>query len=154
MAANATSSSVTLTYNHPCKELVWVIRKDAVTTGDEPEPFNFEGNQGYHNDSFTNFKLQLNGHDRMKEREPEYYRVSCPRKAHSNIPNRHVYCYPFALKPEEWEPSGSCNFSRIDSATAKFTRPASAPAASLYMFCRSVNLMKVVSGMAGIRYAN
>ena len=62
-----------------------------------------------------------------------------------------VYNYSFAVDPEDWKPSGSCNFSRIDTVSLKFTGLSHS---TLFFFYRNFNVMKIVAGMAGLRYAN
>ena len=62
-------------------------------------------------------KLQLNGHDRFQERLGSYFNLVQPYQHHTNIPITGINVYSFALKPEEHQPSGTCNMSRIDNAT-------------------------------------
>ena len=62
-------------------------------------------------------KLQLNGQDRFSEREGTYFDVVQPYQAHTRSPDTGINVYSFALRPEEHQPSGTCNFSRIDNAT-------------------------------------
>ncbi len=62
-------------------------------------------------------KLQLNGQDRFSEREGTYFSWVQPYQAHTRNPDEGINVYSFALRPEEHQPSGTCNFSRIDNAT-------------------------------------
>jgi hypothetical protein len=62
-------------------------------------------------------KLQLNGQDRFSEREGSYFSWVQPFQAHTRCPDEGINVYSFALRPEEHQPSGTCNFSRIDNAT-------------------------------------
>ena len=66
-------------------------------------------------------KLQLNGHDRFSEREGRYFNLVQPYQHHENVPSQGINVYSFALKPEEHQPSGTCNMSRIDNATLQLT---------------------------------
>lgn len=66
-------------------------------------------------------KLQLNGHDRFSGREGRYFNLVQPYQHHENIPSAGINVYSFGLKPEEHQPSGTCNFSRIDNATLQLT---------------------------------
>ena len=71
-------------------------------------------------------KLMLNGQDRFSEREGSYFDLVQPYQHHTRNPDSGINCYSFALRPEEHQPSGSCNFSRIDNATLQlvlFTTP-------------------------------
>jgi hypothetical protein len=62
-------------------------------------------------------KLQLNGQDRFSEREGSYFNLVQPYQSHTRAPDEGINVYSFALRPEEHQPSGTCNFSRIDNAT-------------------------------------
>ncbi len=61
-------------------------------------------------------KLQINGHDRFSTRPGSYFRRVQPYQFHGGVPDVPIYVYSFALRPEEFQPSGTCNFSRIDNA--------------------------------------
>jgi hypothetical protein len=61
-----------------------------------------------------------------------------------------VNVYSFALKPEEHQPSGTCNFSRID--TAKLELSASATIGNIYAV--NYNVLRIMSGMGGLAYSN
>merc|ERR1711966_363169 len=102
---NSETNKVRMNFNHPVKELVWVADGDTAT------PLTWQDVTG-------NVKMLLNGHDRFAERDSTYFRLVQPYQHHTRIPDdKHVHCYSFALKPEEHQPSGTCNFSRIDNAT-------------------------------------
>ena len=71
---------------------------------------------GYSFNTFSTAKLQLNGHDRFGERNADYFRLVQPSQHLPGSTKKYIYTYSFALKPAEHQPSGTCNFSRIDSA--------------------------------------
>ena len=73
-------------------------------------------------------KLQLNGHDRFAGREGRYFNLVQPYQHHENVPVVGINVYSFGLKPEEHQPSGTCNFSRIDNATLQLALTAAAVA--------------------------
>ena len=75
-----------------------------------------EGDLSEKYDWMKDAKLQINGHDRFSTRPASYFRRVQPYQFHSGAPEVPVYCYSFALRPEEFQPSGTCNFSRIDNA--------------------------------------
>ena len=64
-----------------------------------------------------------------------------------------IYCYSFALKPEEHQPSGTCNFSRIDSAQLIFD-DAPGSDSNLKVFAVNYNVLRIMSGMGGLAYSN
>jgi hypothetical protein len=65
-----------------------------------------------------------------------------------------IYCYSFALKPEEHQPSGTCNFSRIDSAKMIFDDAPGDENTSLKVFAVNYNVLRIMSGMGGLAYSN
>ena len=103
-------------------------------------------------------KLQLNGQDRFSEREGSYFDVVQPYQHHTRAPDTGINLYSFALRPEEHQPSGSCNFSRIDNAVLQLVLSsgtvAGSSTAKVRVYALSYNVLRVMSGMAGIAYSN
>ena len=100
------------------------------------------------------FKLVLNGQDRFKEQTGKYFNAVQPYQHHSGSPMPGVYAYSFALKPEEHQPTGTCNFSRIDNAQVAIKTKASATATNLNMFAVNYNVLRIQSGMGGLAFSN
>ena len=103
-------------------------------------------------------KLQLNGQDRFSEREGSYFDVVQPFQHHTRNPDTGINVYSFALRPEEHQPSGSCNFSRIDNATLQLVLSSATvggtATAKVRVYATNYNVLRVMSGMAGIAYSN
>jgi len=102
------------------------------------------------------FKLILNGQDRFKEQDGKYFNQVQPFQHHSGNPYPGIYSYSFALKPEEHQPTGTCNFSRIDNAQVSITTKAGTPEAhsTLNMFAVNYNVLRIQSGMGGLAFSN
>ncbi|GLC54540.1 hypothetical protein PLESTB_000877500 [Pleodorina starrii] len=66
-------------------------------------------------------RLQLNGHDRMDTRDSKYWNCVQPYQYFENVPSKGINIYSFAVKPADAQPSGTCNFSRIDNAILNLT---------------------------------
>jgi hypothetical protein len=66
--------------------------------------------------------------------------------------NQYIYVYSFALNPEELQPSGTCNFSRIDNATLVLTGGTNTGIAKV--FAVNYNVLRIMSGMGGLAYSN
>jgi hypothetical protein len=162
-----------LTFNHPCKELFWVFRRvDNVENNDQ---FNFSsfpvGEEKLGGDLLQFAVLRLNGHYRFNPaRGPLFFRQWQPFIHHTRIPDSNLYVYSFALRPEEHQPSGTCNFSRIDNTILEYgldtranfvspvlpgvTRPRPATGCLLNVFARNYNVLRIMSGMGGLAYSN
>ena len=105
--------------------------------------------------SLDKFKLQLNGQDRFAEQDGKYFNQVQSYYHHTGNPVPGIYSYSFALKPEHHQPSGTCNFSRIDNATAVVTMKATTPKNTNFaMFAVNYNVLRVMDGMGGLAYSN
>jgi len=220
-SATNTSNKIKLNFNHPTKELIWVVQKDDVistTVAGGPQWFNYtdavdktyftgtpsdplgggigEGDDAAFNPQslplfsnvsgslgisssvgaiststgfpgFSSFplfdsgknpvaraKLQLNGHDRFAERDGRYFNLVQPYQHHTNVPPTGINVYSFGLKPEEHQPSGTCNFSRIDNATLQLTLTAETGTAKIRVYATNYNVLRIMSGMGGLAYSN
>ena len=103
-------------------------------------------------------KLQLNGQDRFSEREGTYFSLVQPFQHHTRNPDEGINVYSFALRPEEHQPSGSCNFSRIDNATLQLVLSnatvSGTKTAKVRVYATNYNVLRVMSGMGGLAYSN
>jgi len=186
--------AVTLRFNHPVKELIWIIDNSSVgacgvsSTGER----RFE--------IIKSGLLQLNGKDRFKVRKGTYFTIKQRYDHHSgsplkylfeaiysgdlrnfkknwdqfsafNIPSEAIHTYSFALNPEKTVPSGTCNFSRLDNVVLELefygtdasnscegsVLPCTHPTPnfrSLWVFAINYNVLRIMSGMAGLVYCN
>ena len=225
-SVGSSSNKIKLNFNHPCKELVWVVQPDehvnycdSLVGGKTmykalgAQPFNysdavdalpnalsafaskdsltgatefigtdgmFEGAPGasgsesdaaafvlaetalnmhcWGENPVVTAKLQLNGQDRFSEREGSYFDTVQPYQHHTRAPDSGINVYSFALRPEEHQPSGSCNFSRIDNAVLQLVLSAntvkSTNTAKVRVYAVNYNVLRVMSGMAGVAYSN
>jgi len=103
-------------------------------------------------------KLQLNGQDRFSEREGTYFDLVQPWQHHNRHPDTGINVYSFALRPEEHQPSGTCNFSRIDNATLQLVLSnatvAGTKTAKVRVYAVNYNVLRIMSGMGGMAYSN
>ena len=175
---SAGANSVRLTFNHPTKFLTWVGRSSSNTgtTSTSPrDPFTdftvAMGAAGNVTDSATgpifvddmdqarfpalsDGRLQLNGQDRFAVRTAEYFNYVQPYQHFTGCPDLGINVYSFALKPEEHQPSGSCNLSRIDNVNLLVTGAAASTSGTLSVYALSYNVFRVASGMGGLAYSN
>ena len=171
--------SIQLTMNHPVKELVWTIKPDDNTVWynytteifscnialDSNVAYNLK--QGDHYSNLTNTilgvvpsgqnpvvqaSLQLNGNDRFTPRDGDYFSLVQQYQHHTNISqNKGINVYSFALKPEEHQPSGTLNMSRIDTARLIVKSKSSG---TLKVWGTNYNVLRILSGMGGLAYSN
>jgi hypothetical protein len=210
------NARIKLSFNHPVKELVWVVSKDdflsdaeaakvygkqwfnysddfdytyvvggaaaasgaysdsnnvsLITADGERDAGSMPGmaaggaNNVYIPVSFENgtnpvstVELKLNGHDRFSMRDGRYFNLVQPYQHHENVPKVGINVYSFALKPEEHQPSGTCNMSRIDNATLTLnltSRFTSSVSAKVRVYAVNYNVLRIMSGMGGLAYSN
>ena len=197
---SSANNRIDLTFNHPVKELVWVVQPTVyrscktnlatsgmgVRTSDinptRLTPFTYDLNAVYEQ------RIQFNGQDRMDRRYGDYFNRVQPYQHHTSGPGttyyetqnpssssptvppssnvrmtsqRGIYMYSFALKPEESQPSGTCNFSRIDTATIVLDIDGAVPLNEqndqtwgVRVYATNYNILRIMSGMAGLAYSN
>jgi hypothetical protein len=96
-------------------------------------------------------KLQLNGQDRFSEREGSYFSWVQPYQSHTRNPDEGINVYSFALRPEEHQPSGTCNFSRIDNATLQLVLSNATvegtKTAKVRVYATNYNVLRIMSGI-------
>ena len=220
-STSSSSNKIKLNFNHPCKELVWVVQRDdnVADSGSYPAPvgkqwFNYtdafdttyvasgaQADSGAFSASYSNLvnpssastdrdagampgiaaggannvfipvsfengsnpvvtaKLQLNGHDRFSERDGRYFNLVQPYQHHENVPSQGINVYSFGLKPEEHQPSGTCNMSRIDNATLQLNLSDGAvktgsKTCKVRVYAVNYNVLRIMSGMGGLSFAN
>ena len=133
------------------------------------QPFNYGLDLAGNGNPVSVAKLQLNGQDRFDEQEGSYFNYVQPAQHHTHTPADGVNVYSFGLHPEQHQPSGTANLSRIDttllhlqfrdmlSATnggdRQFTLDV-VTGSDLWIFAFSYNVFRIMSGMGGLAYAN
>jgi hypothetical protein len=172
--ANSLNASLQLNFNHPIKEFIWVVQRNVMQN--RHEYFNWsslgfyeiqkadeQGNPepGNRNDLIVDAKIQLDGQDRFAAREAPYFRLVQPYQRHTAIPaDRFIYVYSLALRPEELQPSGTLNASRIDSIVLQLTiRPGEPNGTvsygnmSAFVYVVNYNVLRVIDGYAGLLFS-
>ena len=178
---NKGTNRIKLNFNHPCKELIWVAKSKGAFKKDRWYDYNLynasigelismsstsnyidgvEPKSESFNNPLKSAILQLNGNDRFAVREGLYFTHVQPYQHHTNVPvNNPINVYSFALKPEEHQPSGTLNMSRIDTATLMIE--AENPGTStdytydgINIYAVNYNVLRILSGMGGLAYSN
>ena len=176
-------TNVRLEFHHPVKELIWCFDDGApvnrwlwnVTSGTPEAWSGYAGNpwgtqpheslgvmrmgHGHwygevRDGPLDTFKMLFNGADRFGTQDGKYFNQVQPYYHHTGNPVPGIYSYSFALKPEVLQPSGTCNFSRIDNITAvPKTKNFPGTPIHMQMFATSYNVLRIISGMGGLAFA-
>jgi hypothetical protein len=158
---NKNTNRIKLNFNHPCKELVWAIRSTDVSTVywnnfSTAKKYGSGTDNDYYNSKnpTQQAKIMLNGNDRFSQRKGDYFSLVQPYQHHENTPDefhKGINVYSFALKPEEHQPSGTLNKSRIDTAVLSLS---SSVSGTIHIFAVNYNVLRILSGMGGLAYSN
>lgn len=154
---NMSSIRLDLNFKHPVLELIWLVkRKDLESTKDW---FNYSDKlltqlDDPYSDPIETAQLYLNGLERTTELENIYLRIYQPYRKHTNVPDAFIYVYSFAIKPEKYNPSGTCNFSHIDNAQLNITFKKNISESEVVVFATNYNILRIKCGMAGLAYIN
>ena len=167
---SGTQAKPKLSFNHPCKELYWFTTWTIGADQDNNNNwFNFTTQPATAAPWYTarsavntvnptgSAKLVLNGNDRFAERPGSYFNLVQPYQHHENVPgNPGINVYSFALKPEEHQPSGTLNMSRIDTAVLNLNGLVLPDPANtlLHVYAVNYNVLRILSGMGGLAYSN
>ena len=159
--ANDTSRKIDLFLKHPIKSLYWVISNDQYTTtgtiGKNNQPLNYDADNAITNkDTFNTMRLLFNGSDRFTDRPAKYFRLTQPFQYFKCCPKKSIYSYTFALRPYDLQPSGSCNFSRIDNVKMNIIFNAAtqtATSSKLKVYAVNYNVLRIMNGMSSVVFS-
>ena len=157
IAPGASSGSLRLEFNHPIKELFWYIQRDDMLRYHEFYNYSSIGiyESGTRTDMLANAVLQLDGYDRFQVRDAGYFRLVQPWQYHTVIPEKlFLYSYSFALRPEDVQPTGSMNASRMDSIILQVNiNPALINTlGNLHskVYATNLNVLRIADGYGGV----
>lgn len=159
---NTGDTNFTLHFNLPANDLIWVVQNDADVTGstDTNKWFKYGfGTGAAETDFFSQALLKINNTNREEPRAPIYFRNYRPGRTHTHSPEAFMYEFAFSLHPEAFQPSGTMNFSKTDSATLVLTRKSTNELIGLSTcvaraYIRKLNTVTVVRGVAGLGFAS
>jgi len=148
---------IDLPFNHPVKELLWVVQGDNVKK--KRQWINYSGDvQSLLCDEprppIKNAIIRFEGLERFEIRNEEYFRVTLPWKYHTAVPRSYIYTYSFATNPEKLQPTGSANFSRIDRATLHIQTLEGLEQSDVSVYAINYNIFRIIGGISGVLFAN
>lgn len=150
-----------LMIQNPVKEMIWVFgRSDAGASNRwfDFTDYHYGASNPKDKEIFESGKLVFNGVDRFEEKDSAYFNLIQPYQHHSVIPKAGVYVYSFSLFPESFQPSGSCNMSRLKSIQLQTTTcklPVNAPYTyDLRVYIVSYNFLRINSGLGGLAFTS
>ena len=149
---------IDLHFNHPINYLVWVMQPNAYITTDAINGNRFLEYTSSDGDSFESATVQLSGKNRFSPRTADYFRLMQPYQHFDRGPSKYIYVYSFAIDPTGYQPSGTCNFSRLDEPklTLTFNRNHVMydNERTFKVFGVNYNILRIMSGMGGLAFSN
>ena len=121
------------------------------------------------NNIMYNAKLMFNGNDRFSSKDNIFFNYLQPYKYHTSTPSPGVNVFSFALNPEDNQPSGTCNMSRIDLIqlelairwlSKKTDASLNCDSVDMYegyeliIFATNYNVLRILGGMGGLVFSN
>jgi len=181
LTANQTTATISVEFNHPIKEFFFVCQRDEMINRNEwfnysslainePAPaavlpyLNTFNNPDGRTDLISAAKLQLDGYDRFAYRNPMYFRLQQPYDHHTYTPVfAYIYNYSFALRPEDFQPTGTMNASRIDSiiwqiqmnpilSNPSIPVPQQRGPCHIVVYGHNYNVFRVINGFGGLLF--
>ena len=155
---NILNVNVRLFLNHTVKEIFWTYRTKVATDSNDYNNYASILNYNTSNESttppFVNITLRFNGNDRFETLPETFFRLYQQYKFHSSGSNNYFYVYSFSLEPEKSQPSGSCNFSKIDNAVLSLDMVPNIPDGMVNVYAINYNILRIQNGMAGIMFSS
>ena len=178
VTASQAQVNIQTDFNHPIKEFIFVARRDFMNQVHEffnysslatneavpapVQPFFMPGQ--VRTDLISTALLQLDGYDRFQVRQAPYFRLVQPYDHHTTTPVQNfLYCYSLALRPEDAQPTGTLNASRIDSVNWQIVMnpnlnfpeaspPVSRGPCTIRIYATNYNVFRVVNGFGGVLF--
>lgn len=153
--SNQTFLRVPIPFNLPVKQMIWVSQLQRYT--EDRMYYNFSDTMdplATPDDPIEKAVIHFNGQERFEERIGEYFRLAQPYYHSTRCPSSHIYSYNFAVAPEKHQPSGSANFSLLNTVDLRLTYKSTVGDSSVRVYALSYNVLKIKSGMGGLLYAD
>lgn len=153
-----TSTKISLDFNLPVKELFWTVQTNENLNNNELLNFLSTPDPVYERatDIITSMTITYNGSQRFSPRSGEYFRLIQPYQHHTNpgVFDKYIYVYSFALHPEELQPSGASNYSKIDTVDFQLQLNQTHPPSVIRIYALNYNVLRIMNGMGGIAFLN
>lgn len=146
--AGSQTAKIPLTFSNLVQELIFVFQPKAAVTSNT-----MTGNAWTDTlDAFASVDLMLEGASRFTPRTGKEFYYAQPFRRHTACPRKKIHCYCFARHPEQIQPSGTLNCSRVQSLFFNFTLKPGLPDGFIIVFARTFNILTLANGRAGIRF--
>tara|TARA_B110000967_G_C18881293_1_gene561226 strand:+ start:31 stop:1479 length:1449 start_codon:yes stop_codon:yes gene_type:complete len=157
IASGTTAKAINLPFNLPVKSIYWVSQLHNAVLAKNNDRFNFSSQINRSEtltDPISKAVVKFNGIDRFEERNGAYFRLIQPFQKHTRVSKLYIYMYSFSLHPEAHQPSGACNFSKINNADLHLTFANNIGASNVRVYALTYNVLRIFSGMGSVAFSN
>jgi len=156
LQTNNVDNVIELSFNHPVKEIVWVINTTEAKEKGELTNYSSSTYSITTNPSapIVNAVLKFEGTERFPTRNEDYFRITVPYSFHTRVSDNYIYAYSFSEFPEKLQPSGTANFSRIDTSTLQLKMIESPKESTISVYALGYNIYRIMGGISGILFAS
>ena len=152
---NTATKRIPLVFNLPIKELFWVNQLDAVFTINDLFNFTNTVDPKQPTDNIiASAQITINGIERFSLRNGDYFRLIQPYQKHTRSPNGYIYIYSFSVKPEEHQPSGCSNFSKLNTKELFLNIKPNIGPQQVRVYGLNYNILRIMSGMGGLAFSS
>jgi hypothetical protein len=154
---SSNSSKIKLAYSHPCKEIYFRGQMDYLVVNNLLFNTNYSLDYFETTDIINNVQIIMNGFERLSSRSSDYFNKIQPYQNHSNIAKNGLFCYSFSLFPEQHQPSGTCNLSKIDDFQIIITTSSAINylnTAKIRIYALCINVLRIIDGYGGLAFSN
>lgn len=157
-------TKIPLEFSNPIKSIYWVILNDTnhsqnMKTGNNW--LSYTCSDSIYSETFNMAKITISGQDRMIDMEASYYRNVIPYETQTYFPRKYIYTYSFSLYPGQYQPSGSCNYSRINAKDSYLNltfNPVNTSGGSttgkIKVYGVNYNILNIEKGVGGLLFSN
>ena len=159
--------------HNPVKEFIWVVARsdrgdlnrwfdftdwDSVKLNEKPKMTDSRDltESSVNGEILRSAKFLFNGVDRIETKDNFYFNIIQPYQHHTFIPKTGIYVYSFSLHPENFQPSGAANFSRINRIQmyTELIEPRRDAGYTYEMnfYAVNYNLLNIQGGLAGVKW--
>ena len=151
------TKTINIPFNLPVKSIYWVSQLNNAVLAKNNDRFNFSSQINRSEtlaDPISKAVLKFNGVERFEERNGAYFRLIQPFQKHTRVSKLYIYMYSFCLNPEAHQPSGACNFSKINNADLHLTYASNIGSSSVRVYALTYNVLRIFSGMGSVAFSN
>lgn len=175
VTGNQSVATIPVEFNHPIKEFFFVAQREIMPALHEyfnysniPIKSLYDVSQTVFSDLITSAVLQLDGYDRFQVRDAKYFRLTQPYEHHTTTPIEnyniigvgnlliplYIYNYSLSLKPEDLQPNGSLNASRIDSIVwqINMNQTINRGNTRITIYATNYNVFRIINGFGGLLF--